>query len=209
MIDVVIDALWLLLETYLSILEAIYRTFVPKPMKSLSGETALVTGAGQGIGREFALQLGRLGAVVVCWDVNGNTCEKTRRDIEARGGRARHFVCDVGDREQVARVAKQTRDELGSITFLVNNAGIMPAKPLLNYSAEDVERVFRVNVFSQFWTLFEFLPDMILHDRGHVVSMSSTAGIVGTPFLSLYCSSKFANKGMMEALLMEHRQVCT
>ena len=96
---------------------------------------------------------------------------------------------------------------MGPITFLVNNAGIMPAKPFLNFRAVDVEKVFKVNVFSQFYTLFEFLPDMILNDHGHVVTMSSTAGIAGTPFLTVYCASKFANKGMMEALLMEHRQV--
>ena len=67
-----------------------------------------------------------------------------------------------------------TRESVGPVTFLVNNAGIMPAKPFLNFKAEDVESIFKVNVFSQFWTLFEFLPSMILSDHGHVVCMSST-----------------------------------
>ena len=63
-----------------------------------------------------------------------------------------------------------------------------------------------MNVLSQFWTLQAFLPRMVELDRGHVLCMSSTAGVTGTPFLTAYCASKHANKGMMEALLMEHRQ---
>ena len=109
MIGLLIETLWLLLETYLSVLESLYRRFFPRPLKSLRGETALVTGAGRGIGREFALQLGRLGATVACWDVDGESCERTCAQVEAEGGRARHFVCDVSDRRQVARAAKETR----------------------------------------------------------------------------------------------------
>ena len=109
MFDVFIDLLWLLLETYFSILEALYRSFFPRRMKSLAGETALVTGAGKGIGKEFALQLARMGATVVCWDVDGESGERTQREVEANGGRAENFVCDVSDREMVQRVAKQTR----------------------------------------------------------------------------------------------------
>ena len=82
----------------------------------------------------------------------------------------------------------------------------MPAKPFLRFTPAEVERVFSVNVYSQFWTLFEFLPDFISQDHGHVLSMSSVAGEVGTPYLSAYCSSKFAIKGLMEALYLEMHQ---
>jgi len=69
-----------------------------------------------------------------------------------------------------------------------------------------VHQVFAVNVFSQFWCIYEFLPRMLSLDMGHIVCMSSMAGITGTPNLVPYCASKFALKGMMEALFLELRQ---
>ena len=81
----------------------------------------------------------------------------------------------------------------------------MPAKPFLNFSSSDIENIFRVNVFSQYWTLQEFLPDMI-KAKGHVVSICSVAGVQGTPYLVPYCSSKFALKGLMDALFFEIRK---
>jgi all-trans-retinol dehydrogenase (NAD+) len=96
------------------------------------------------------------------------------------------------------------RSAVGSpITILINNAGIMPAKKFLKLKPEDVEKIFKVNVFSQYWTLNEFLPEFLESDRGHVVSMCSVAGITGTPNLSCYCSSKFAVRGLMDALESE------
>lgn len=99
------------------------------------------------------------------------------------------------------------RSVAGAVTMLVSNAGVMPAKPFLDFSSDDVESIFRVNVFSQFWCLQEFLPDFLKSEGGgHVVSMSSVAGITGTPYLVPYCSSKFAVKGLMDALFLELRQ---
>ena len=67
--------------------------------------------------------------------------------------------------------------------------------------------MFRVNVYSQFWTLFEFLPEFLEANYGHVVAMSSTAGVTGTPNLTAYCATKYAIKGLMDALYLEHRSV--
>ena len=74
----------------------------------------------------------------------------------------------------------------GEVSMLFNNAGIMPCKAFLKHSPEDLERLWGVNVNSHFWTLNEFLPDFIRQKRGHVVCLSSTAGRVGTPFLTAY-----------------------
>ena len=81
------------------------------------------------------------------------------------------------------------RDAVGRpITILINNAGIMPAKPLLKFTPSEIERIFQVNVFSQFWMLFEFLPDLLTLDHGHVVSMCSVAGITGKRINYIYCA---------------------
>ncbi len=122
MLVVILDLLWLLLLLPFSLLETLVRsTFFPRPRKSIAGELALVTGAGHGIGKEYALQLARLGAKVACWDINAKTCKETRRQIEAEGGTAWDFVCDVSNREAIARVAQQTRYKYNNLSKLYCN----------------------------------------------------------------------------------------
>ena len=109
MLIFLLDTLCLILEAILSMAESIIRLFVSKPLKSLHGEIALITGAGQGIGREIALQLSKLGVKVVLWDLNQGTCERTKEEVETEGGVAWAFKCDVSNREEVAKVADKTR----------------------------------------------------------------------------------------------------
>ena len=82
----------------------------------------------------------------------------------------------------------------------------MPAKAFTKMTTSDVEKIFKVNVFSQFWTLNEFLPEFLERDHGHIVSLCSMAGMTGTAFLTTYCSSKFAIRGLMDAVETELRQ---
>ena len=196
----------LLLEILLGFWELLRDLIYPPSLKSLRGETAVITGGANGIGREFALQLSRLGVRLVLWDVDAVGLAKTVDDVERRGGKAWGVKCDVADREDVRRAAEETRSKVGEVTMLFNNAGIMPARPFLKFKPEEVEKIFNVNVFSQYWMLQEFLPDFLAADYGHIVSMSSMAGVTGTPYLVPYCSSKFAVKGLMDALFMELRQ---
>lgn len=201
----VLDAIVLNLQIISSILETLYRMLRPKPLKSLLGEVAVVTGAGHGIGRELAMQLAELGVKVACWDIDRVGCEETVKMLEAEGGTGLAVTCDVSDREAVAKAAQFSRVQLGEVSVLVNNAGIMPCKPFLQFSPSEVEKVLSVNVLSQYWTLMEFLPRMASLRKGHVVSMCSMAGVTGTPNLVPYCSSKFAVKGLMDALFLELR----
>jgi len=150
-------------------------------------------------------QLADLGVKVAVWDINGPAAKETVRLIEKKGQLGLALTVDVSNREEVRKAADITRKELGEVSILVNNAGIMPCKPFLNFSEKEVEKIFSVNVYSQYWTVFEFLPRMISLDRGHIVSLSSIAGITGTPNLVPYCSSKFAVKGFMDALFLELR----
>ena len=89
--------------------ESIFRRFVTAQKKSLVGEVALITGAGHGLGREFALQLSQLGVKVICWDINAKTCQETAKKVRDMGGDADSFQCDVSNREQVANTATLTR----------------------------------------------------------------------------------------------------
>lgn len=103
------DAVLLLIEIVSALAEWLFRLVFPVKAKSLAGETAVVTGAGHGIGREVALQVGRLGTRVVCWDIDVGGCEETADEVRRGGGEAWAVTCDVSKREEVARAAKETR----------------------------------------------------------------------------------------------------
>jgi len=200
-----LDTMLLVLQIVNSVVEELYRTVRPREEKEVQGEVAVVTGAGHGIGREVAKQLVQLGVRVACWDINKEGAGETVVELEKLGGQGMVVVVDVSDREAVRNAAMVTRAQLGEVSLLFNNAGIMPCKPFLNYSEKEIEKIFAVNVFSQYWTVLEFLPRMISINKGHIVAMSSMAGITGTPNLVPYCSSKFAVKGFMDALFLEMR----
>jgi len=200
-----VDIGLLVMQIAFSVLDEIYRTFKPRQEKDLRGEVAVVTGAGHGIGRNLARQLVKQGVRVACWDINKEGADETVMELEKEGGQAMAVVVDVSNREAVRNAAMVTRSQMGEVTLLFNNAGIMPCKPVFSYSEKEIEKIFAVNVYSQYWTVMEFLPRMISINKGHIVAMSSMAGITGTPNLVPYCSSKFAVKGMMDALFLEMR----
>jgi len=199
------DVIVLAIKVIYYIFELIFLTFYPTKEKDLRGEVAVVTGGGHGIGLEIVRQLTDLGVKIAVWDININTARSAVSEINEKKGLGLAVQCDVSDKESVQSAVAKTRRELGEVTLLINNAGIMPCKLLLNHSAGDVENLFKVNLFSHYWTIFEFLPRMLSLGRGHIVCMSSIAGITGTPNLVPYCSSKFALKGLMDGLSQELR----
>ncbi|XP_076244046.1 short-chain dehydrogenase/reductase family 16C member 6-like isoform X2 [Calliopsis andreniformis] len=203
---IVADVLLLLIKILYYILEGIYRLFVPFEEKSVAGEIVLVTGAGHGIGKELALKYASLGATVVCWDLNQQGNEETVNEIKGMGAtKAYAYKCDVSNREEVFKMAERVKEEVGNVTILINNAGIMPCRNFLDHSPEEIRRIFDINVLGNCWTVQAFLPSMIQRNSGHIVALSSMAGILGLANLVPYCASKFAVRGLMEALSEEVR----
>uniref|UniRef100_A0A0C9QY72 Short-chain dehydrogenase/reductase 3 n=1 Tax=Fopius arisanus TaxID=64838 RepID=A0A0C9QY72_9HYME len=195
------DVCLLFIKAFFSVLDSAYRLFVPVKEKSVAGEIVLITGAGHGIGRELALKYASLGGTVVCWDLNPQGNKETVDEVMKLGAtKAYGYKCDVTNREEVFKVADLVKAEVGNVTILVNNAGIMPCKPFLDHTPEDIHKIIDVNVMAHFWMLQAFLPTMITNNHGHVVALSSMAGILGIANLVPYCASKFAVSGMMEAL---------
>ncbi|XP_042863277.1 short-chain dehydrogenase/reductase family 16C member 6-like [Penaeus japonicus] len=201
----VLDFVHFVFRATLLTLQAAWRLVFPPPEKSVVGEIVLITGAGHGIGRELSLQLARLGAKIVCLDINEANNKKTVADICREGGAAFGYKCDVTNKDEVRAVSNEIRENVGEITILVNNAGIMPCKPFIKHTSEDIESIFRVNVFAHFWMLKEWLPTFIAIGRGHIVAMSSIAGLMATSNLVPYCASKYAVKGLMDGLQEEMR----
>ncbi|XP_070162304.1 short-chain dehydrogenase/reductase family 16C member 6-like [Polyergus mexicanus] len=203
------NALLLLAEILFLILKIFYfilTIFIPRTKKSVIDEIVLITGAGHGIGKELAIGYATLGATVVCWDINEETNNRTMNEIKMMGKNNIYaYKCNVADRKEVFKVAEKVRKEVGDVTILVNNAGILIIKKLLNQSADEITRVIDVNLISHYWTLQAFLPNMIEKNRGHVVAVSSLVAYKGATHGTVYCPTKSAIKVLMEAVNDELR----
>uniref|UniRef100_A0A1L8DJ28 Hydroxysteroid 17-beta dehydrogenase 11 n=1 Tax=Nyssomyia neivai TaxID=330878 RepID=A0A1L8DJ28_9DIPT len=173
------------------------------PKKSIKGELALVTGGGGGLGRLLALRLVRNGASVVLWDINQEGLDETTKLVQSIGGHCKSYVVDISKREEVYKAADQVRNEIGDVTILINNAGVVSGRVLLDTPDDLIERSFNVNVIAHFWTAKAFLPAMLRNNHGHIVTIASLAGQVGISKLVDYCSSKFAAVGFDEAMRLE------
>ncbi|KAK6618025.1 hypothetical protein RUM44_002467 [Polyplax serrata] len=187
------------------IFHGIYKLAFPPNEQNVAGEIVLITGTGHGIGKELAKQYGELGSVVICVDVNPTTNESTARELKKLGIKVHTYTCDVRSRENVLQMAEKIQKEVGDVSILINNAGIMPCKKFLAHQPEEIKRIFDVNVFAHFWTLEAFLPGMIKNNHGHIVGISSIAGLLGSPHVVPYSASKFAVRGLMEGLSEEFR----
>uniref|UniRef100_A0A8C5X1L6 Short-chain dehydrogenase/reductase 3 n=1 Tax=Malurus cyaneus samueli TaxID=2593467 RepID=A0A8C5X1L6_9PASS len=172
--------------------------------KSFAGEIVLITGSANGIGKQVALKLAPLGVTLVLWDIDDEGNKETSRLAQQKGaGRVFVYHCDCSNRQDVYEQADKVRKEVGDVTILINNAGILTGKKFCDLTDEDFEKTFRINFFSQVWTCKAFLPAMVACNRGHLVSTASTAGILGFYRMSDYSASKSAIIGMMEAINSE------
>lgn len=185
------------------ILQEFYYRIVGHPEKDLRGEVALVTGGGGGLGRLLAYRLGKLGVYVVVWDINQSGIDETVELLRANGAKCIGYRVDISKKEEVYQAADSIRKDVGNVTLLINNAGVVSGRAFLDTPDHLIERSFNVNILAHFWTTKAFLPAMLEHDHGHIVTIASLAGHVGMSKLVDYCSSKFAAVGFDEALRLE------
>lgn len=165
-------------------------------MTELRDSTVLVTGAASGIGRRMALLAAEHGAHVVGWDLDADGLEKMAADA---GGMVTTRTVDVTDPAAVRRAATAA----GPIDVLVNNAGVVAGKRLLDLTDKQIERVMAVNALAPFWCTRAVLPGMVDRGRGHVVTIASMAATMGVPKLVDYAASKHAAYGFAESLRVE------
>ncbi|XP_043269675.1 epidermal retinol dehydrogenase 2-like isoform X2 [Venturia canescens] len=147
------DVIGFLLLSLIAILEGIIKVFIPRKykMKSVTGEIALVTGGGGGLGRLISLRLANLGAIVVVWDINKNGIDETVSLVQSMGGTCYGYICNLCDREDVYKKAAQLQQEVGKVSILINNAGVVTGKRFLETSDELLIKTMDVNVMSHFW----------------------------------------------------------
>ena len=156
-------------------------------MGTLTDKIAIVTGAGQGIGRAIAEKLAAEGATVVITDIDGALAEATAKDI---GGEAIGLATDVTDRGAVGAMVDAVRERFGRIDVLVNNAGWDKAQPFVESDPADWDRVIQINLYGVLNTCHAVLPVMAAQGYGAVVNIGSDAGRVGSSGEAVYSAAK-------------------
>jgi NAD(P)-dependent dehydrogenase (short-subunit alcohol dehydrogenase family) len=143
---------------------------------NLANQVALVTGAGQGIGKASALALAAAGAHVIAADIAGRKAEETAEAIMSLQRRALPVQADVGDLRDIDRMVRQALDEFGQIDILLNNAGVTRRADIMELTEEDWDRIHRVNAKGVFFCLQRVAREMIPRRSGRIVNIASIAG---------------------------------
>jgi NADP-dependent 3-hydroxy acid dehydrogenase YdfG len=173
-------------------------------MKSLKDKVVVVTGAGSGIGRALALNLAAKGSLLALSDVDEAGLAETVRLVEAAGvQKVRSDRLDVADRDAMARYALDVVQDFGRVNVVVNNAGVALAGDLTDLEYADMDWIIGINFWGVVHGTKEFLPHLIASGDGHVVNLSSLFGLISMPGQSMYNASKYAVRGMTEALREE------
>ena len=174
--------------------------------KSLSGQVALVTGGGRGIGAAIAATLAELGATTVICGRTRGTLEKTAQRIRGAGGHCEAMECDVTDLTAVAELTAQVEKAFGRLDILVNNAGVGGfATPLHQLAPEEWERTLNTNLRGVYYMIRAFAPLMIRGGTGHIINISSGAGKNPLPNGAAYAASKWGLNGLSYSIAEELR----
>jgi all-trans-retinol dehydrogenase (NAD+) len=172
-------------------------------MKKLKGKKALVTGGAMGIGLSTVKRLLAEGCDVTIWDLDAAALKATGDALKKTGGTVYCHQCDITDEKRVNELARVAEKEMGRVDILINNAGCVAAGRFCSQTPAVWDRLTRVNLNSMYYTIYAFLPAMYARNEGHIVNISSGAGLTGMPDLAVYCASKWAVYGLTESLRME------
>ncbi|MEO0150969.1 MAG: SDR family NAD(P)-dependent oxidoreductase [candidate division WOR-3 bacterium] len=169
----------------------------------LKDRVAIVTGAGQGIGKSIAISLAEEGAKVVVTDVSGK-----EKDVALEiGENALYFKLDVANYQEVQSVVREVWERFGRVDILVNNAGIYPFKSFDEMTEEEWDKVIQINLKGVFNCTKAVLPYMKIQKYGKIINISSIAGtFIGFPNLTHYCATKAGIVGFTRALALEVAQ---
>lgn len=171
----------------------------------LRGKTAVVTGAGTGIGRGLAIAFARQGMNVALVGRRQDSLDETASLVADMGAHSTTVIADVSKLIDVQRMADEAISTFGAVHLLCNNAGVGPFATTAETSIEEWKWVLDVNLWGVIHGLHVFLPQFEAQGEGHICSTASESGLYGTPFLSAYNTSKFAIVGMMQSLARDLR----
>ena len=170
----------------------------------ITGKVALVTGAGQGIGRAIALRLATDGADIAIADLKEEQAEAVADEVRAVGRKATSVRADVSNRDEVHAAIDHAEKELGGFDIIVNNAGIANVQPLSDVTPEEVDRILKINVLGVLWGIQAAARKFKERGvQGKIISASSIAGHEGFAMLGIYSATKFAVRALTQAAAKE------
>ncbi|MEH7123094.1 SDR family oxidoreductase [Bacillus sp. JJ1773] len=170
----------------------------------LQDKTAIITGAGNGIGRETAYLFAREGANVVVTDICEEAASNTTEEIKKHGGKSIHIPHNISIESDWENVIAKTLDNFGKINILFNNAGTFLIKPLIDTTLEEWHQLMNINLAGTFLGLKHVIPVMMKQNGGSIINNSSTAGLMGSVGVSLYGASKGAIRILTKHVAMEY-----
>lgn len=177
-------------------------------LETLNGQRVFITGAASGIGRATAFAAAKDGAVLFLTDIQDVALEKTAREIEAAGGTVAHRrALDIADYDAVVALADEIHAEHGTMDLVMNVAGISTWGAVEHLRHEDWRRTIEIDLMGPIHVIEAFIPPMIEAGRGgHLVNVSSAAGLFGLPWHAPYSAAKFGLRGVSEVLRFDLRR---
>lgn len=172
-------------------------------MNSFKGKVAAITGAGSGIGRALALQLAAQNCGLSLADINDEGLAETAALVADIGVKITTARVDVSSQQQVSDWANQTVKDHGQVNLIFNNAGIAYGGTVTATDYDAYQHVMNINFWGVLHGTKEFLPHLVASGDGHVINVSSAAGLFAQPMMSAYNASKFAVRGLTESLRQE------
>ena len=172
-------------------------------MKDIKNKVVLITGAGMGMGKLFALKFADVSSRLVLVDINKQSLEETASEIKAD---VHTYVCDVSNKNDVHHLSDRVHKDVGQVDIIVNNAGVLYGTPFFKSTDESIERTIDVNIKGAMLVTRTFLPDLISKKQGHIINMASASSLTGVPDLAAYSTSKHGMKGFSESLRLEMKK---
>jgi 3-oxoacyl-[acyl-carrier protein] reductase len=173
--------------------------------KPLDGDTAIITGAGRGIGRAVALVFARAGAKVVLASRTVASLEQTAAEVRAEGGHAISVPTDVTVKAHVDALVERAAVETGRVDIVVNNAGVFVWKAMAHLEEHDWDRILGTNLKAAYLLIRAALPALMSSGRGRIVNVASIHGSIGDANVVAHCAAKFGLVGLTKALALELR----
>lgn len=170
----------------------------------LTGKTALITGAGRGIGRDIARKLSQMGANIVINDIASSTdADVTTQELIDAGGNAVCLKGDVRNFEEIEKIIQKTLDKFGRIDILVNNAGITKDGLMMRMSDSDWDDVLDINLKGAFHMIKAVTRPMMKQRSGTIINLASVVGVMGNPGQANYVASKAGLIGLTKTTAKE------
>ncbi|MFF2842406.1 acetoin reductase [Paenarthrobacter sp. NPDC057981] len=171
----------------------------------LAGKVAIITGAGQGIGRAIALRLAKDGADIAILDLNIEKAQMVIAEIETMGRRGYATSTDVSDRDSLHAAVERAEKELNGFDIMINNAGIAQVLPLLDVKPADFEKINNINIGGVLWGIQAAAASFIKRGvKGKIINAASISAHKGQPIFGVYSATKFAVRGLTQAAAQEY-----